>query len=341
MLNFPFVSLFIFILFFSSLFSLSSMHWFGVWLGLELNLISFIPLMVQFGKTEEIESATKYFLTQAAASAMLLFSSLIMFWKEGNWELMSNSSLISSNMILFSLLMKLGAAPFHFWVPSVVSGLSWSMNSLLLTWQKVIPLLSISVFFSIDKEILLLLIFLSSMIGGIGGLNQTSIRSLMAYSSILHLGWMMAASIISTEVCCMYFFIYSFILISTFSKMMIQETKSSSQFFNILMWKNFSRVYLFSMIMSMGGMPPMLGFFGKWMILTSLVMSKMYLMSCFLILGSMISLYYYLNLSFSIIMSYEMGWKTTFSSKVEMYLVSMLSMNFSGLLLMFYFNSYM
>nr|YP_009773428.1 NADH dehydrogenase subunit 2 [Chiton albolineatus]QIZ12642.1 NADH dehydrogenase subunit 2 [Chiton albolineatus] len=341
MLNFPFIMLFVFILIFSTFFSLSSSHWLGIWLGLELNLMSFIPIMVQYSKVDEVESSIKYFLTQSIASSFLLLSSLTLFWSEGNWEIMSMSTINSSNMILFSLLMKMGAAPFHFWVPSVMSGLSWEINLLLLTWQKVVPLFMVSFFFSISKEVLLILILLSSIIGGIGGLNQVSIRGLMAYSSILHLGWMISASIVNFNVCCLYFILYSFILMSAFFLMMIQETKNSKQFFNIFMWSNSFRALLLTMILSMGGMPPMLGFFMKWMVLSSLIMTKFYFISFILIMGSMISLYYYLTLSFSLILSYEISWKLMITTKMNLWFMIFMTINFSGLILIYYFSSYL
>nr|QIZ12668.1 NADH dehydrogenase subunit 2 [Acanthopleura echinata] len=338
MLNFPFVSAFMFIMFFSSIFSLCSAHWFGAWLGLEMNLMSFIPIMVQKGSMEEVESAIKYFLTQAVASGLLLLAASVMFWSEGSWDMVGNSFL-SKNIILMTLLLKMGVAPFHFWLPSVAAGLSWMCNMLLMTWQKVAPLFLICFFFFISFPQVLLLVLMSSFFGGVGGINQTSIRSLLAYSSILHNGWMLAASLISTEVVLVYFLLYSFILISVLFLFLTEEIKNNMQFFSIFLWKDFSRSYLSLMILSLGGMPPLLGFFSKWLVVSKLVLSQFVLIPFILILGAMISLYYYLVLSFSVILSHNLVWKSIKILSLPI-LSFMLTMNFSGIFFISLLSTY-
>nr|QIZ12539.1 NADH dehydrogenase subunit 2 [Tonicina zschaui] len=309
MLYFPFVSFFIFILFFGSVFSLCSAHWFGVWIGLEINLIGFIPIMVQETKSEEVESSVKYFLIQSVGSSLLLLGILLTFFSYGSWSLNSFGGYLCSNLMLVSLMLKLGMSPFHFWLPSVVGGLSWLCNIILLTWQKVGPLFSMFFFFSISKEFLLLLIILSSFFGGVGGVNQTSLRGLLAYSSILHLGWVVSCLFLSLEVCFLYFVVYSFLLIMVCLLFIFMEIKNNKQFSSVFLWKKEFRVYFCLSVLSMGGMPPMLGFFMKWFVLMKLSLSSLFFISLFLILGSMVSLYYYLILSFSVILSEEYSWK--------------------------------
>nr|YP_009773415.1 NADH dehydrogenase subunit 2 [Dendrochiton gothicus]QIZ12629.1 NADH dehydrogenase subunit 2 [Dendrochiton gothicus] len=306
MLNFPFVSLFVFIMFFGSLFSLSSAHWFAVWLGLELNLMGFIPIMVQKSTSEETESGVKYFLIQASGSALFLLGLMMMNWSFSSWDMNFYSSFLNSGFVFFGLLMKLGGAPLHFWVPSVVAGLSWFSNFLLLTLQKVGPLFMICCFLNLSTHLLVALVIMSSLFGGVGGVNQTSLRALMAYSSILHMGWMLAGASVSWMVCFIYFFFYCLILVFFVLLLITEESLNMSQFNNIFLWDGHSRNYLVFMLLSLGGMPPMLGFFSKWLILMGLLSFGNVLIVMILAVGSMASLYYYLVLSFSLFMSDSM-----------------------------------
>nr|YP_009131241.1 NADH dehydrogenase subunit 2 [Cryptochiton stelleri]AIA77090.1 NADH dehydrogenase subunit 2 [Cryptochiton stelleri] len=303
MLNFSFVSLFIFILFFGTFFSLSSTHWFAVWFGLELNLMGFIPIMVQKSTMEETESGVKYFLIQAVGSGLFLFGVLLTSWDFSSWGLGFLGAVGKTGLAFFALLLKLGGAPFHFWVPSVAAGLSWLSNFLLLTWQKVAPLFMICCYLNLANYFLLGLVAMSSFFGGVGGVNQTSLRALIAYSSILHMGWLLAGASISWGVVFIYFFFYCIILFFISCLGMKEESLNMSQFSNIFVWKFYSRYCLVLMLLSLGGMPPFLGFFGKMLILVELLSLGNIVISIILILGSMISLYYYLVLSFSLLLS--------------------------------------
>jgi len=191
-LKFPFSSFFIFNLISSSLFTFSSYSWLGVWTGLEYNLISFIPLLIINPSPSSTESSVKYFLIQAIRSALLLFSFLLI-------NVSPLSSPISNLIIILSLSVKLGLAPFHQWVPNVASSLSWPNLLLLLTWQKLAPLaLLVQYLNSLNTKFIILIAALSALLGGLGGLNQTQIRSILAFSSIGHIGWTISAALLST-----------------------------------------------------------------------------------------------------------------------------------------------
>nr|QIZ12552.1 NADH dehydrogenase subunit 2 [Nuttallochiton mirandus] len=314
MIYFPFVGVFVMIMVFGTVLSLSSIHWFGVWFGLELNLLGMIPIMVQKGGSEETESGVKYFLIQAVGSVMFLLGIFLLGWVNTGWNLNSNGSYLMMGLFFFGLLIKLGVAPFHFWVPSVVSGVSWGCNLLLLTWQKVAPLLVLCSFLDIFGLLMLFLVFMSSFFGGVGGVNQTSIRSILAYSSILHMGWLMGASMVSINFCFVYFSMYSGVLGCIIAVLWFEESYNNYGFLNIYSWESSGRLFLVFMLLSLGGMPPLLGFFGKWLVLVSLMGQGQILLSLMLVSGSMVSLYYYLVLSFSLILGLEAGFfkKSTF-----------------------------
>lgn len=111
-------------------------------------------------------------------------------------------------LILSTLLLKNGAAPFHFWFPGVIEGLSWINGLILITWQKIAPLILIS--YNINYNFFLISIILSIIIGALGGLNQTSLRKLIAFSSINHLGWILIAIINNELLWFTYFFFIQF-----------------------------------------------------------------------------------------------------------------------------------
>nr|YP_009773441.1 NADH dehydrogenase subunit 2 [Acanthochitona avicula]QIZ12681.1 NADH dehydrogenase subunit 2 [Acanthochitona avicula] len=336
MVNFPFVMVFSFIMVFGTLFSLSSSQWFGVWLGLEINLLSFVPIMVEKGGSLETEAAVKYFLVQAVGSAFFLLGILGLNNNYSVWEYSMGGGLFNFSLLVFAVVMKLGSAPLHFWVPGVVGSLSWFCNFLLLTWQKIVPLFILCSFLDMSKFVLLVLVFMSSLFGGVGGVNQSSIRSIIAYSSILHLGWILGASVLGFVFSFFYFLLYSLIL-AFFCILMVEfESVMSKQFLDIYVWGGNLRGMLVYMLLSLGGMPPMLGFFGKWVVLVGLIQSGYLFMSIVLVLGSILSLYYYLVLSFSLILSFG---SVIIKKEVQSLVLSGLGifMNLFGLIGVFWF----
>nr|YP_010507445.1 NADH dehydrogenase subunit 2 [Dracogyra subfuscus]UXG19116.1 NADH dehydrogenase subunit 2 [Dracogyra subfuscus] len=304
----PYGFLFLFMTVFGAIFSLSASHWLGVWAGLEINLIAFIPLMLYRGTVLETESAIKYFIFQAVGSAMIMFSSLLSFGSDFVWDLAtSNLSLfMESGMIILiiGLLLKLGVFPFHFWFPSVVSGLSWFSGFLLLTWQKIAPLfLLFLVSYLWGASVMLMIMVVaggSSIVGGVGGVNQTQLRALLAYSSIAHLGWMVFCCFLSEGSMKIYFSVYFFITMCIFFVVWMAEVNLVFQAFSSFVGKNLVvRFIVIFLFLSLGGIPPLLGFVPKWVVLSLGSETGMVFVLGLLILGSLFSLFYYLGLIFS------------------------------------------
>nr|YP_010999242.1 NADH dehydrogenase subunit 2 [Rheocricotopus emeiensis]WPM93088.1 NADH dehydrogenase subunit 2 [Rheocricotopus emeiensis] len=289
-----------------SLISISASSWFSVWMGLEINLLSFIPLIMMSKNLFSSESSLKYFLIQAIASAILLFS-IIMFFMFLNLKY-ENNFIYSSLLISSTMMLKCGAAPFHFWLPSVMEGLTWSNNFLLMTWQKVAPLMIIS--YMMNFNLLIISIFLAMIFGSMGGLNQTSLRKLMAFSSINHLGWMMAGMLYNQTLWLMYFFIYLFLNLSIVFMFNNFKIFNINQTFKMFNSNKFLKIMMFIPLLSLGGLPPFFGFFPKWLIIEMLVKNNMYLMLNFMLFLTLITLYFYLRISYSTLMfNYtEMNW---------------------------------
>nr|QBF00241.1 NADH dehydrogenase subunit 2 [Stegana adentata] len=302
--------LFVIIMMMGTMITVTSNSWLSAWMGLKINLLSFIPLMSDNNNLMSTEASLKYFLVQALASAVLLFSIIMMMIKNNlNFEI--NSFLISSSL-LSSLLLKSGSAPFHFWFPNIMEGLSWMNCLLMMTWQKIAPLMLIS---NINIELILLLsIILSVIIGSLGGLNQSSLRKLMAFSSINHLGWMLTALLINEMIWLTYFLTYSFLsftLIFMFNSLKIFYF---NQMFSLLFESKILKFCLFLNFLSLGGLPPFLGFFPKWIIIQQLVMNTQYFILIVLLMTTLIMLFFYLRICYSAFMLnyYENNWSTKF-----------------------------
>nr|YP_009740771.1 NADH dehydrogenase subunit 2 [Sinopodisma wudangshanensis]QID03759.1 NADH dehydrogenase subunit 2 [Sinopodisma wudangshanensis] len=301
--------LFLSTLMMGTILSISSNSWFGVWMGLEINLLSFIPMLANNKNMMMNESSIKYFVVQAMASTMLLFSILFIQMKYPmSWEM----ELIPSMMVSSSLLLKIGAAPFHFWFPEVMGTSTWINCLTLMTWQKIAPMMVLS--YCIQLSTFMFIITISSIIiGALGGLNQTSLRQILAYSSISHLGWMISSLTVSENVWEMYFIIYSLlsvIMVLLFKKMNLFFL---NQIYSSTNMKTEIKFMMFLSLLSLGGLPPFLGFLPKWIVMQSLVENNLTILMTIMVMLTMITLYYYMRISFSaLIMSYsENSWSMT------------------------------
>nr|YP_007026290.1 NADH dehydrogenase subunit 2 [Protophormia terraenovae]AFV08376.1 NADH dehydrogenase subunit 2 [Protophormia terraenovae]AMH85513.1 NADH dehydrogenase subunit 2 [Protophormia terraenovae] len=291
------------ILMMGTLISISANSWLGAWMGLEINLLAFIPLMSD-NKLMSTEASLKYFLTQALASSVFLFAVILFLLNSSK----TNSNYFMEMMIFSSLLLKSGSAPFHFWFPNVMEGLSWLNALILMTWQKIAPLMLIS--YIIFKPLIITSIILSSLIGALGGLNQTSLRKLMAYSSINHLGWMLAAMYNGNLLWMTYFLFYSFLTFCMIFMFNMFKTSHINQLFTLFFHSKVMKFFLFFNLLSLGGLPPFLGFFPKWIVIQSLTMNNQFFLLTFMVLMTLITLYFYIRLCYSAFMLnyYENNW---------------------------------
>nr|YP_010183909.1 NADH dehydrogenase subunit 2 [Lispe assimilis]QVG62673.1 NADH dehydrogenase subunit 2 [Lispe assimilis] len=310
----------------STMISVTSHSWLGIWMGLEVNLMMFIPLIIDNKNMFMSEAMLSYFIVQTLTSINLLF---FIFFMKMNSQFMWFTSILMN----FSLLMKMGAAPFHFWFPKVMSGLSW-MNCLILsTWQKITPMIAISL--CINNSCMLISIFFSAIIGAMGGINQTSIRSLISFSSINHMSWMLTSIMLSMSLWTIYFIIYFIMNLLIIFMLNANNLFYMNQLFN---YKINSMIFLsfFMNLFSLGGLPPFLGFFPKWLIVLNMNIYSMNYMIFFMMMMTLITLSFYINMMMSsLIISYsQIKWVSNFYNK-NFYSVIFFSMSFSffGLIL--------
>nr|YP_009947782.1 NADH dehydrogenase subunit 2 [Hapalochlaena fasciata]QOH92320.1 NADH dehydrogenase subunit 2 [Hapalochlaena fasciata] len=315
---FPANFTFIILMMMGTIMSLSSSHWLMMWMGLELNLMGILPLMNIKFKNSEIEASVKYFIIQSMSSSLFMMASICNYMMSISMFSMFNTSLFSSIMTI-SLLIKVGSAPFHLWLPSMCKNMSWSMLFLILTWQKLAPLFMLS-FLNFNYLIMILSAILSSLMGSVQAINQSSMQLIMVYSSISHLGWMLPMSYINNFIMFMYLLIYSIIILPMFmmfSMKSILFTYSLTQMNNNM---NKENTFIMFLILSLAGMPPMLGFLSKLITLNVLLKINMTLLSLLLFLGTLISLYFYLNL-IMIMMIKSFYMMKTYKMKINMKLI--------------------
>lgn len=282
-LHYPFLNLFLVFLFLSTIIALSSSHWLMVWVALELNIISFLPIITASSHFQESESALKYFFFQALGSSALLLGSV-------------NHPL--SMLIIAGLVFKLGAAPFHFWFPTTTAGLPWPAVTLLITWQKLAPISLLIFSWSHLQSILLTLGLLGAVVGGLGGIAQTRLRPLLAYSSIGHMGWILAASSASPLLGMLYFIFYLVISSPLLVSLFISNTQLTRP--SDLPLSHTTMIITAPCTLSLSGLPPLTGILPKILALTAL---SSILPAIILITGSIINLRYYLNFFISTLVS--------------------------------------
>nr|ADI77136.1 NADH dehydrogenase subunit 2 [Chuco intermedium] len=277
----------------------ASSHWLLAWMGLELNTLAIIPLMAQLHHPRAVEATTKYFLTQAAAAATLLFASITNAWLTGQWEIQQLTHPLPVTMITLALALKIGLAPLHAWLPEVLQGLDLTTGLILSTWQKLAPFTLLLQIQPNNSNLLILLGLTSTLIGGWGGLNQTQLRKILAYSSIAHLGWMILILQFSPQLTLLALMTY---FIMTASAFLILKINSSTNINTLATsWAKTPALTTLTplVLLSLGGLPPLTGFMPKWLILQELTKQDLAPTATLAALTALLSLYFYLRLSYA------------------------------------------
>nr|YP_004347614.1 NADH dehydrogenase subunit 2 [Omegophora armilla]BAK10030.1 NADH dehydrogenase subunit 2 [Omegophora armilla] len=289
----------LFSLFLGTMITTTSSHWLIAWMGLEINTLAIIPLMAQNHHPRAVEATTKYFLTQATAAAMLLFASTTNAWLSGQWELQQMTHPIPTTMITIALALKIGLAPLHTWLPEVLQGLDLMTGLILSTWQKLAPFALLLQLPPNNTTLLIFMGLLSTLIGGWGGLNQTQLRKILAYSSIAHLGWMILILQFSPSLTFLTLIIYLIMTSSSFLVFMLNKTTTINSLATSWAKTPILTSLMPLILLSLGGLPPLTGFMPKWLILQELTKHNLALTATLAALSALLSLYFYLRLSYA------------------------------------------
>nr|UQU56136.1 NADH dehydrogenase subunit 2 [Herpsilochmus pectoralis] len=279
--------------------TISSNHWVMAWTGLEINTLAILPLISKSHHPRAIEAATKYFLVQAAASALLLFSSMTNAWHTGQWDITQLTHPTSCLLLTTAISIKLGLVPFHFWFPEVLQGTSLTTGLLLATALKFPPttlfLLTSS---SLNTTLLTFMAIASTALGGWAGLNQTQTRKILAFSSISHLGWMIIILVYNPKLTLITFYLYCLMTIPIFLTLNTIKTLKLTTMSTA--WTKIPPLTatLMLLLLSLAGLPPLTGFLPKWLIIQELVKQEMTPTATIIALLSLLGLFFYLRLAY-------------------------------------------
>nr|AKL88037.1 NADH dehydrogenase subunit 2 [Bronchocela cristatella] len=277
----------------------SSNSWMLAWLGLELNSFAILPLISKTKHPRSIEAATKYFLTQSTASCLILFASTINAWQTGTWTITQMPDKLPSTLMLIALTMKMGAAPMHLWLPEVMQGTTLLTSLLISTWQKIAPMVLIFTTSNhLPSNITLIMGLLSTYLGGWGGMNQTHLRKMMAFSSIANMGWTLMT--LTSEPKMSMINIMTYMLLTTPTFILLAQTSTKTLQDMTTMWTTSptSSITLTFLLLSMAGLPPLTGFMPKLLILNELISQNMTAISIATTMASLLSLIFYLRISY-------------------------------------------
>nr|ADI86240.1 NADH dehydrogenase subunit 2 [Cercotrichas coryphoeus]AHN15983.1 NADH dehydrogenase subunit 2 [Cercotrichas coryphoeus]QNS38499.1 NADH dehydrogenase subunit 2 [Cercotrichas coryphoeus] len=286
-------------LFLGTTITISSNHWVVAWTGLEINTLAVLPLISKSHHPRAIEAATKYFLVQAAASTLILFSSMTNAWQTGQWDITQLTCPTSCLVLTSAIAMKLGLVPFHFWFPEVLQGASLTTGLLLSTAMKFPPM---ALFFltsqSLNPTLLITMALLSTALGGWMGLNQTQTRKILAFSSISHLGWMAIIIIYSPKLALLNFYLYVLMTAAVFLILNSMKTLKLSTLMTTWTKTPALSATLMLTLLSLAGLPPLTGFLPKWLIIQELTKQEMAPTATIIALLSLLSLFFYLRLAY-------------------------------------------
>nr|AQX33228.1 dehydrogenase subunit 2 [Ducula rubricera] len=279
--------------------TISSNHWVMAWTGLEINTLAIIPLISKSHHPRAIEATIKYFLVQATASALLLFSSMSNAWVTGQWDITQLTHPTSCLLLTIAIAMKLGLVPFHFWFPEVLQGSSMTTALLLSTVLKFPP---ITILFltshSLNPTLLAIMAIISAALGGWMGLNQTQIRKILAFSSISHMGWMTIIIIYNPNLTLLTFYLYTLMTATVF--LTLNTTKALKLTTMMISWTKtpMLNATLMLALLSLAGLPPLTGFLPKWLIIQELTKQEMTLAATIMAMLSLLGLFFYLRLAY-------------------------------------------
>lgn len=259
--------------------SICSNSWIIVWAGLEISLISFIPLLEK-DRVLSTESSIKYFIIQRISSSIIILAFII------------NIKNISWILISYSIFIKIGTAPFHQWIIRISEGLTYINLFIILSLIK-LPPLTILIY---NKTINLLIRILSLIVGSTAGLNQISLRKILTYSSIYNIGYMLIITKITTN-WLWFILIYSIILILT----LIIRFKINLSYINQISINNYKilrKLNIWILILSIRGIPPTIGFINKIIVIELIIQQKQIIISSIIIISSLTMSFYYTRIIF-------------------------------------------
>lgn len=263
------------------LITIRSNNWIIIWCGLEISLVSFIPLIVSKLSIAS-ESTIKYFIVQRIRSSILMLRILVIIIK-GDY---------SYNYVLTAaVIIKTGVAPFHNWVLTVIEGLDLFIVIIILTINKIAPLTLLRYI----ARRMIIIMCLTILLGRVMGLNQNSVKKLIGYSSIFNIGLILAV-VKFNFIWMMYLLVYSIMLLIIYT--LLKRRKIN--FINQIVFRGIisKKISLWINILSIGGIPPLIGFSIKYMVIIYIIKIKLTVTVIIIVMASILVIFFYLRMIF-------------------------------------------
>lgn len=288
-----------------------------IFIGLELMAIT-TSFMILFEGKHRVEAAVKFFILASVSIAILSFAIVLLFPYNSQLTLtpavknhnLSGTYLILLSIALFAAAFGFDAAlfPFNLWIPDVYEGAPTYITSMLAGINKKVAFVAmIEVFFfvfiayqSTFSMILVILSILTMFFGNLMALVQKDVKRLFAYSSISQAGYILIGISTATrygiEASIFYIIAHSFMIIGTFALILWLESNSikTVEDYTALNSRNkFAATSLTILMLSMAGIPPLIGFAGKFLLFSSAISANLVWLAVIGIINSFISVYYY------------------------------------------------
>ncbi len=301
----------------------SSNNFLTFFLAIELQALPiYVMCALRKSDIKSTEASLKYFLLGALSSGFILFGISLLYGFIGStsFQTLSNISLNGNFGINFGVIFllsgiafKISSAPFHMWAPDVYEGTPTPITFLIATAPKISILgifiyLIFKTFSDLNESLsdLLIVLSISSMlVGSIGAIVQKNLKRLIAYSSIAHMGFILIGIIAFSDKglhsILYYLIIYLFLLLGVFSIILsLRKDDKPIELISDLkgLYNNhpFISICLLIFMFSLAGIPPLSGFFGKWLIFYAAIDSEFYFLATLGVIFSVVSAFYYLKI---------------------------------------------
>jgi NADH-quinone oxidoreductase subunit N len=295
-----------------------------IYLGLELMSLAMYA-MVAFDRESPVaaESAMKYFVLGAIASAVLLYGMSILYGLTGSLQLDvislslesgagNTAVMLATALVIVGIAFKFGAVPFHNWVPDVYHGAPTSTTLFIGTAPKLaafammarLLITALNTEIAAWQPILETLAVLSIVIGNLVAIAQTNIKRMLAYSTIAHVGFILLGFSTATEqgfqAALFYTIVYAIMAAGAFGIVILMchrgfDTEELSDFKGLNARSPWFAGMMLLLLVSMIGIPPFVGFFAKLNVLAALLDSGSTLLAVIAVLLSVVGAFYYLR----------------------------------------------
>jgi len=304
----------------------SAAHFLTIYLGLELmSLCMYAMVAMHRDSMVSTEAAMKYFILGALASGMLLYGMSIIYGVTGSLELSTISAAIQAGgldntvlsfgfvFLVIGIGFKLGAVPFHMWLPDVYHGAPTAVTLFIATAPK-IAAFAMAIRLLVDglgdahqywQGMIIMLSVLSMVIGNVVAIAQTNLKRMLAYSTISHVGFILLGVLSGTQAgyaaSMFYALVYALMSLGAFG-MIILMSRQGFEADSIDDYKGLSRrnpwyaLMMLILMFSMAGIPPLVGFYAKLTVIKSIVDINLISVAIIAVMMSVIGAFYYLRI---------------------------------------------